>query len=64
MTSRHYLTAYRKAWYVVPVDRSEEWEDWLALDSDDQRSWEPPAWAHVVGGSPSVVSFENWRLDA
>lgn len=61
--TRHYLARDNDAHrYVVPVDHGEEWEDWLALDSDDQRSWETPAWAKRVD-SPSTVSFENWRVD-
>ena len=57
---RYYLARDNDChWYVVPVDRSEEWEEWLSLDSDDQRSWEAPAWARAVGGSPSVVSFTD-----
>lgn len=60
---RHYLTRDNDAhWYVVPVERSEEWEDWLALDSDDQRSWETPAWAKRVD-SPSTLSFAEWTED-
>lgn len=63
MTPRHYLTRDNDAhWYVVPVERSEEWEDWLALDSGDQRSWEAPKWAKRVD-SPSVVSFAGWTED-
>ena len=56
---RHYLTAHRGNWYVVPVDKSEEWEEWLSLDSDDQRSWVVPDYAQAVGGSPSMVSFSD-----
>lgn len=63
MTSRHYLTRSNDAhWYVVPAERGEEWEEWLALDTDDQRSWEAPVRARCVD-SPSTVSFAEWTED-
>jgi hypothetical protein len=44
-------------WYVIPVARQQEWEEWCAIDPDDERAWTPPAFARVVGGSPSTVTF-------
>ena len=48
--------------YVIPVDRQEEWEAWLDLDSDDEASWNVPLFAVAVGGSPSLVTFENFII--
>lgn len=60
---RHYLTRDNDAhWYVVPVDKAEEWEEWLSWDSDDQRSWEVPAWAQAAGRWPSAVSFSDPQI--
>lgn len=46
-------------WYIVPVDRSQEWSEWQELDDDDERAWEAPEWAQMVGGAPQAVQFEN-----
>jgi hypothetical protein len=47
-------------WYVIPVDRAEEWEQWCEIDSDDERAWTPPEFAWQVGGSYSLVEFSGW----
>lgn len=49
-------------WFIIPVDREDEWERWLDIPSDDERSWEPPAFAQPVGGSPTLVRFNDWRI--
>ncbi len=49
-------------WYVVPVDKEDEWNNWCEIDSDDERAWTPPLWAVEVGGSPTTVHFTNWTL--
>lgn len=36
--------------YVIPVDRSEDWEAFMAIPEDDQASWEVPDFAHQVEG--------------
>jgi len=49
-------------WYVIPCDMTEQWESWLSIDSDDERSWEAPEFAEIVGGSPSLVTFSNYQI--
>lgn len=50
-------------WYVIPVSRSEEWEEWRALDSDDARSWDTPSFAEAISGPPSLVNFaRDWTI--
>jgi hypothetical protein len=50
-------------WYVIPADREEDWSIFRDLDPDDEKSWDVPAWAKPVGGSPSLVKFSNFRID-
>lgn len=45
-------------WYVVEVAHRAEWEAWVDLPGDDERSWVEPAFAEPVNGSPSRVTFE------
>ena len=55
---RFYLTTDENShWYIVPVDKQEEWDDWC--NSDDESSWDAPEWAQPVNGSPTLVTFEN-----
>lgn len=42
-------------WYVIPADKMEEWDAWCY----DENSWDPPEWADALGGSPSMLTFEN-----
>lgn len=46
-------------WYVVPAASRAEWEAWRAIPSDDERAWEPPAFAMPLGGSPTLVTFTD-----
>lgn len=55
---RYYLTQDSDChWFVVPVDKREEWNAWTEIDSDDERAWEAPDFARSIGGSPSMVTF-------
>lgn len=49
-------------WYVVPVDKAGDWEDWLSLGDDDPRSWDAPDWAYRIGGSPTLIHFKDWKV--
>lgn len=49
-------------WYIVPLDRKAEWEAWLAIDEDDEASWDAPEWAKSIGGSPTLVTFTDPRI--
>lgn len=46
-------------WYVIPAARQQEWDDWLAIPSDDERAWEPPDFASALGGSYSLLTFTD-----
>lgn len=60
MTERYHLTTDNDChWYVIPVARQQEWNEWLDIPSDDERAWEPPAFALSVGGAPCLVTFTN-----
>lgn len=49
-------------WYIIPLDKSEEWSDWCNLDDDDQEKWTVPKFAIEVGGSPTRVIFKEWSF--
>ena len=46
-------------WYIIPVDKRVEWNDWLELDEDDEPSWMVPEFAKAVGGNPSLITFTD-----
>lgn len=49
-------------WYVIPVDKENEWGKWCEIPEEDEKSWEIPTFAESVGGSPSLVLFTNYEL--
>lgn len=49
-------------WYIVPASKRRAWEKWADLDEDDERSWESPKFAQAVGGSYTLVTFENPKV--
>ena len=60
MPQRYFLSADEDGhWFVVPLDKTQEWHKWRDLDQDSEEAWEPPAWASPVDGNPSRVTFEN-----
>lgn len=50
-------------WYIVPVANASEWFAWLDIPEDDKRSWETPPFARSLGGSATLVEFENPTID-
>ena len=46
-------------WYIVPLDRKEDWEAWLSIPTDDERGWDVPEFAVTVGGAPQQVTFSD-----
>lgn len=64
MVTRYYLdTDNDSHWYLIPVQHREEWNEWLEIDSDDERAWTPPAFAEALGGSPTGITFENPKYE-
>ena len=49
-------------WFIVPVDKRDEWDEWCEIPSNDERAWDVPDFARALGGSPSNVTFENPRF--
>lgn len=47
-------------WYVVPMVKEAEWNEWCNLPEDDERAWRAPEFAVPVGGSPSQILFVHW----
>lgn len=45
-------------WYLVPYNIQKQWNEWLDLDPDDEKSWEPPKPVVPIDGVDSIV-FEN-----
>ena len=50
-------------WYVIPADRGKDFNQWLELDPDDDKSWTKPEYADDVGGSPTLVKFKDYRKE-
>ncbi len=44
-------------WFIIPVERREEWEKWVIIPEDDPSGWDVPEFAQEVGGSPSGIEF-------
>lgn len=44
-------------WYIIPVDKREEWNEWSNINEDDPRAWDAPEWAKMLGGGISQVEF-------
>ena len=53
------VTDNNSHWFIIPAQHRVAWDAWTELDSDLPTSWDPPTWARPVGGSPSLVTFEN-----
>ena len=47
------------SWYVIPAQHVVAWDTFCQIDPDDEKWWDVPKWAQRVGGSPSLVTFEN-----
>jgi len=48
-------------WYVIPVDKKNEWFKWE--ESDDYELGVIPDWAKEVNGSPTLVKFKEYRIE-
>ncbi len=48
--------------YVIPATRRPLWEAFLAIPSDDNRSWSAPKWATPIDGAQHLT-FTDWRED-
>jgi hypothetical protein len=44
-------------WYIVPLDRLDDFNKWASLDEEKEAAWTPPQYARPIGGSPQLVSF-------
>ena len=49
-------------WFIVDAQYEKEWDEWRELDEDDERSWEAPDFAEMLGMAPSKVKFKNYRI--
>ena len=46
-------------WYIIPTDKQEEWDEWLEIDSDDEKSWNVPTFASGID-SPEEIEFDEY----
>jgi hypothetical protein len=46
-------------WYIIPLDKELDWDSWCKLNIDEGRY---PAYVTRVGGTPSLVTFENFEI--
>lgn len=47
--------------YIIPADKRAEWAEWLAIPSDDERSWDTPSFAERIDGA--AIVFTGYRLE-
>ncbi len=45
-------------WYLVPINKRAEFEDWVNSDKDDPDNWDPPEFAVYIQ-SPAWVTFSD-----
>jgi hypothetical protein len=45
-------------WYLLPFEKKAEFDEWLEIDEDDERSWTPPEFAKEIDGWHKLT-FEN-----
>lgn len=43
-------------WYLIPVSKRKEWEEWRNLSEDDPASWNTPNFTIGIDG-PSNIEF-------
>lgn len=59
-TERYFLDQDQDChWYVIPVSHRVDWLNWNSQDPNDERYWTPPDFAKPLGGSHTLVTFEN-----
>lgn len=46
--------------YVIPASRQEDWNDWVG--SHAYQDGIVPDYAEAVGGSPTLVEFDNYVI--
>lgn len=46
-------------WYIIPFDKELSWDNWCKANVNDG---EYPDYATEVGGNPSLVTFENFKI--
>lgn len=47
--------------YQIPRSKKEEWDTFMEIPEDDERSWDVPEWAERIDGMP-VSSFKDRTL--
>ena len=59
---KYYITTDQDShYYVVPLEKKDEWEAWCNLDPEQEDAWDPPNFAYAIGGCPTQIVFENWK---
>ena len=43
--------------YIIPADNEEMWNEWVCRGEP----YELPDCAYSIGGSPTHITFENWK---
>ena len=45
-------------WYLIPAAKRAEWNAFLEIPSDDERSWDVPTYAEIIDG-PHNLTFTD-----
>lgn len=46
-------------WYLIPACNRKDWDDFLDIPEDDERSWEVPGFANPLGRGVNAITFQN-----
>jgi hypothetical protein len=46
--------------YVIPFEKLGEWDQFMQIPEDDERSWEVPAWAECI--DRGRLAFTSWQI--
>jgi hypothetical protein len=49
-------------WYVIPARKQMAFCAWVESFWDDGESGTQPDWAERVGGAPSLVEFQEYKI--
>ena len=65
MTTRGFFPARDNDghWYLIPEANREEWDRFLNIPEDDQRSWDVPDFAESLGGFPGLNPVSDDPLE-
>jgi hypothetical protein len=47
--------------YKIPRSKDKDWDEWLEIDEDDERSWDVPEYAERLDGGEEIEDNRGWN---